>query len=95
MRTARWGLAVLLVGGLIGSVSPSVTPPAGAQTRGGTLKVLIIVDSETGMDPHKRLTASTEVMLDTIHETLVEFESARKRRFERSSKVREQAPELS
>ncbi|MGQ0569912.1 MAG: ABC transporter substrate-binding protein [Armatimonadota bacterium] len=71
MRNVTWAV--------IAAVAIAVVSLAGTavgQARGGTLKILIIVDSETGMDPHKRLTASTEIMLETMHETLVEFESA-------------------
>lgn len=71
MRTARWLVAVALA-----IVVASATGTATGQTRGGTLRFMLIVDSETGMDPHKRLTASTEVMLQTMFETLVEFDAA-------------------
>jgi peptide/nickel transport system substrate-binding protein len=71
MRKTFWALTVTAA-----LIIVLLAPVANGQARGGQLKILIIVDSETGMDPHKRLTASTEIMLEMMHETLVEFDSA-------------------
>jgi peptide/nickel transport system substrate-binding protein len=67
----RWWIV-----GLAGLVL--VMAPAGVfgQSRGGALRSMLIVEAETGIDPHKRLTASSEVMLEQLYETLVDFDSS-------------------
>jgi peptide/nickel transport system substrate-binding protein len=75
MARWRWTIvsAILVACAVASRTGPD---PASAQTRGGALRFMLILDAETGIDPHKRLTASSEVMLDQMYETLVDFDPA-------------------
>ncbi len=49
-----------------------ITGIAGAQTRGGTLRFMLILDAAGGIDPHKTTEATAQVMLEQMYDTLVE-----------------------
>ncbi|MGQ0569797.1 MAG: ABC transporter substrate-binding protein [Armatimonadota bacterium] len=73
MRRRLW-IARALVLAVLAMLSASGSVVG--QSRGGAVRFLLIVDAETGIDPHKRLTASSEVMLEQMYETLVDFDAS-------------------
>jgi peptide/nickel transport system substrate-binding protein len=54
----------------------SLAAVGNAQTRGGTVRIMLTVDAEGGIDPHKRITSNAEVMDDQMYDTLIEYETA-------------------
>lgn len=49
---------------------------ATGQTRGGMVRIMMTLDAEGGIDPHKRITSNGEVMTDQLYDTLIEYETA-------------------
>lgn len=70
MAMRRWwiaGIACVLCLGMAAATT--------AQSRGGLVRIMMTVDAEGGVDPHKRITSNAEVMADQMYDTLIEYDS--------------------
>ena len=68
MMKARgaWIAVIVLV-----AAACALTPAMG-QSRGGQVRIMMTVDAEGGIDPHKRITSNAEVMDDQMYDTLIQ-----------------------
>jgi peptide/nickel transport system substrate-binding protein len=66
----------LLVISITALICLGIAVTAPAQSRGGMVRIMLTVDAEGGIDPHKRITSNAEVMDDQMYDTLIEYETA-------------------
>jgi peptide/nickel transport system substrate-binding protein len=68
--------ARLWLAGVAILIGPLAAGPVAGQARGGMVRMMLTVDAEGGIDPHKRITSNAEVMDDQMYDTLIEYETA-------------------